>query len=168
MRYILALFVFLLSVSQALACPMLKDIKLEQIKSAKAVFVAEVVGYEVIPFNRDKRVLEHSLFKLQVKRVISGDLKEGQSLKLYWLNSTFGQPEKFSSERRLIFSSSGERNISGYEFQHDRVMQDICSPPFIFSYSEKNLRLVERALKGLLDSEEGSALRADSMRFLGE
>lgn len=137
------------------ACIIAVERKIEDVALADAVFVGELVKYEVIKPRENFDLSAYAILTFVVEDRIGGELRESR-IEVYWHNSTFGMPASLKLNRYLVALTAHKqpplRGPSAVIFASKRpdlpsVLQAPCADPFLLEPTEQNLEQVKNLLK---------------------
>jgi hypothetical protein len=128
------------------ACMTLFEFEIEVIAHADAVFVGELVKFEVMK-PKAKDYPEYAVLTFVVEEYLGGEMSE-KRIEAEWDNYPYGTPPELKPDRYLVAvvewrASKGTKSAS----RHLVVLSDPCRPPFILEPTEQNLEQVKSLLK---------------------
>lgn len=144
------------------ACRTTAKFKIEDIVLANAVFVGELVKYEVIKPIEDFDLSAYAVLTFVVVEDIGGEMRE-KRIEVYWHNSTFGMPSSLNLGRYLVAVTTDKqpplRGPSAAIFASQlpelpSVLQAPCADPFLLEPNKQNLEQVKNLLKGRPHAQE--------------
>lgn len=136
------------------ACRTNAEFKIEDVALADAVFVGELVKYEVVKPKEHFDLSAYAVLTFVVEEPIEGG-QSGKRIEVYWHNSTFGMPPSLKLDHYLVAVTTDKqpplRGPSAAIFASQRpdlpsVLQAPCATPFLLEPTKQNLEQVKSVL----------------------
>jgi hypothetical protein len=134
---------------KAFACRIFKQQDPNDIAKAASVYRAQIIDYQLVTEDRmlggkKHRIQLHAKLTLKVTQVLKGPAVRNRTV--YWINSTYGLPNKTEFARTMGFSGGqpidvliaiDKSSLSGAaDSAQPMVLQTPCSSPFMARHSE--------------------------------